>query len=153
NPGTMYETSLPSTSLIRHLARHIAQKGGAALIIDYGFVEPSGKPTLQAVSKHMFTDILAKPGEVDITAHVDFGILKTVAEGQNVKIAGPIGQGEFLNNLGIELRATQLKQHAKPEQAAEIDVALKRLTSNEQMGSLFKAMALVNQKLGELPGF
>ncbi len=53
-----------------------------------------------------------------------------------------IGQGQFLKNLGIDIRADALKKHATLSQVAEIDCALHRLTDDEQMGQLFKVMEI-----------
>lgn len=153
NPGTIYEVSLPSMPMVRTLAKHIVQQSGAMLMIDYGFVEPAGLSTLQAVSDHGYVDVLERPGEVDLTAHVDFGMLRTVAAGAGVKVMGPIGQGAFLQALGIDLRAAQLKREASSEQVATLDAALHRLTDASQMGNLFKAMAVASPSLSELAGF
>jgi NADH dehydrogenase [ubiquinone] 1 alpha subcomplex assembly factor 7 len=48
---------------------------GAALIIDYGHTHSGVGDTLQAIAKHQFADVLARPGEADITSHVDFEAL------------------------------------------------------------------------------
>jgi NADH dehydrogenase [ubiquinone] 1 alpha subcomplex assembly factor 7 len=153
HPGTVYELGLPGLSVTLALAQHIAKHGGVALIIDYGFVEPSGKPTLQAVSQHQYTGILTRPGEGDLTAHVNFGALQNMALHQKTVVLGPIGQGEFLQSLGIELRAVQLKQRSTPNQAKDIDDALRRLTDASQMGTLFKVMALSSPEISSLAGF
>jgi NADH dehydrogenase [ubiquinone] 1 alpha subcomplex assembly factor 7 len=68
-------------------------------------------------------------------------------------VNGPLTQGEFLRRLGIAQRATRLKADATPQQAADIDSALARLTAPDQMGELFKVMAFADAKLGALPGF
>lgn len=151
--STVHEVSLPALALMRQLAQHIAAHGGAALIVDYGYTAPPGKGTLQAASGHRHADVLERPGEVDLTAHVDFIALKQVAQAQNVVALGPVGQGEFLQTLGIEMRALQLKHNATPEQAHAIDAALRRLTDASEMGSLFKAMAIVSPELEGLAGF
>ena len=153
NPGTVYEACLPGMALARNLAQHIVRHGGVMLVIDYGYAEPSGAPTLQAVSNHQFASVLTRPGEVDLTAHVDFGRLRSIAHGQNAAISGPVGQGEFLQSLGIELRAVQLKQRATPQQAKDIDSALQRLIDPSQMGVLFKVMAIASPQLNDLDGF
>lgn len=153
NPGVCFEVSLPSTAIMRSIAKHIMRNKGAALVIDYGFAEASGQPTLQAVAKHEYVDVLADPGEVDLTAHVDFGMLRTVAAGQGANILGPVPQGEFLQALGIELRAAQLKQHANPKQVADIDAALHRLIDPAEMGNLFKVLAVTSSNLTALAGF
>ena len=109
-------------------------------MIDYGYVAPSGASTLQAVSNHAYTSIFEQPGEVDLTAHVDFTSLAQVAAEGGLHIAPVIGQGEFLKNMGIDIRADSLRKHATLPQIAEIDAALDRLTDEAQMGSLFKVM-------------
>jgi SAM-dependent MidA family methyltransferase len=152
-PGTVYEISLPALAAMRAIAQHINRHGGAALIADYGYAEPFGKPSLQAVAKHQYADVLERPGEVDLTAHVDFSALSNMAAAQGTAISGPIGQGEFLKTLGMELRAIQLKQRATAEEAKTVDQALYRLTDPSQMGSLFKVMAVSAPQLRPLPGF
>ncbi len=151
--GTVHEISLPGLTLIRQIAQQVVVHGGAALIIDYGYAVPPGKGTFQAVSHHRQADVLEHPGEVDLTAHVDFAALRTIAQAQGALVLGPVGQGEFLQTLGIEMRALQLKYNALPEQARVIDAALHRLTDAAEMGSLFKVMAIVSPQLGKLAGF
>jgi NADH dehydrogenase [ubiquinone] 1 alpha subcomplex assembly factor 7 len=153
NIGTIYEVSPPSLGVVRTLAKHVVKHGGAALFIDYGFVEASGQPTLQAVSRHEYTDALMRPGEIDLTAHVDFSTLKFVAQTEGAFVAGPLGQGDFLQALGIDLRAVQLKQRTTAKQATDIDAGLQRLTDPAEMGVLFKAMAVASPQLGALAGF
>jgi NADH dehydrogenase [ubiquinone] 1 alpha subcomplex assembly factor 7 len=138
---------------VQELARRLVQHGGAALIVDYGHTASAFGDTLQAVRAHGFADPLADPGEVDLTAHVDFGALRRVAELAGARVHGPVPQGEFLRRLSIEKRAAQLRARATARQAADINVALGRLTGDTQMGDLFKAIAFGDPKLGALPGF
>jgi NADH dehydrogenase [ubiquinone] 1 alpha subcomplex assembly factor 7 len=152
-PGAVFEWR--ASDIAADIARRIAQHGGAALIIDYGHGESALGETLQAVGRHGFADPLATPGEVDLTAHVDFAALARTAAGAGTRVRGPISQGEFLRRLGIEARAAALRATATTAQAADIDAALARLTGSgrESMGELFKAMAFADPKLGALPGF
>src|SRR5205085_501095 len=126
------------------LARRIAQHGGAALIIDYGHAESGFGDTLQAVRGHKFADPLKNPGETDLTAQVDFSAVAAWAQRQGAAAHGPILQGEFLRRLGIEERAARLKDNATMQQAADIDAALTRLTAPNQMGELFKVLAIAH---------
>jgi NADH dehydrogenase [ubiquinone] 1 alpha subcomplex assembly factor 7 len=135
------------------LARRLAHHGGAALIIDYGHAETATGDTLQAVRGHTFADPLVDPGEADLTTQVDFAALIRTARREGAATHGPLGQGEFLRRLGIEARAARLKAGATSQQAADIDAALTRLTAADQMGALFKALAIADPKLGPLPGF
>ena len=151
--GRVYEISMPSLVIIRKLAKHIATHGGVGLVIDYGFMESSGAPTLQAVHQHKYAKVLENVGGCDLTAHVDFGGLRDMAATQGCSTFGAVGQGEFLLALGIELRAGRLKQHATPDQVAAIDGALHRLTAVSEMGSLFKVLAIAAPTVTNLLAF
>jgi NADH dehydrogenase [ubiquinone] 1 alpha subcomplex assembly factor 7 len=140
--GSIFEISPASLTVVEQISDRIARHGGAALIADYGHTQPGLGETLQAVSKHKYADVLEEPGLRDITAHVDFGTLGTVA-GKNVAIAGPVTQGQFLIALGIEARAQKLAENATAKQQEDIMTALCRLIAPREMGRLFKVMALM----------
>jgi SAM-dependent MidA family methyltransferase len=109
------------------------------VIIDYGHVRSAGGDTLQAVRGHAFADVLANPGEQDLTAHVDFEALAKAADG--VAVTHVVAQGEWLERLGIAARTQALKA-AHPEREDEIAAERQRLCDPAQMGTLFKVMAL-----------
>jgi NADH dehydrogenase [ubiquinone] 1 alpha subcomplex assembly factor 7 len=142
-----------SDELIVEIAQRIVQARGAALIIDYGEVESGLGDTLQAVGRHRHANVLETPGEVDLTAHVDFAALGRAAAKAGARVCGPLTQGTFLMRLGIETRAARLKT-AAPARAAEIDAGLARLTASgaDGMGDLFKVIAISDQRLGALAG-
>jgi len=152
-PGAVFEWH--SGDIAAEVARRTAQHGGAAIIIDYGHSESAPGETLQAVGRHGFADPLASPGEVDLTAHVDFAALARTASAAGARVHGPIAQGDFLRRLGIEARAAALRAKATAAQGADIDAALARLigSGRESMGEMFKAMAFADPKLGAVPGF
>ncbi len=150
--GTVIEISPACTAIARDLASRLARQGGAALVIDYGHVRSSAGETLQAVAGHEFADPWEQPGERDLTAHVDFQALAEAARSEGVRISGPRGQGEWLKALGIEMRAAALAKSA-PHREEEIAAAVDRLTADDQMGELFKAMALVAQAWPEPVAF
>ena len=151
--GSLFEWRPDNLAL--EIGRRIVRGGGAALIVDYGHTESAQGETLQAVGKHGFADPLGMPGEVDLTAHVDFQALIMAAESMGVRTHGPLDQAEFLRRMGIERRAESLKASAPLEQATRIDVAVARLTGEGRtgMGKLFKAVAFTDPKLDALPGF
>lgn len=121
------------------LCNLLKDKRGAALIIDYGY-EKGGGDTFQAVQKHEFVDPLTAPGTADLTAHVDFAALRDIAKSVGIDVLGPAGQGRFLHDLGIGLRAAQLAKNANTEQCQALDAALHRLCGHDQMGHLFKVV-------------
>jgi SAM-dependent MidA family methyltransferase len=150
--GTVLETSPASLALARGVAGCMNMQGGAALIIDYGHDRLCAGETLQAVRRHEYADPWSEPGEADLTAHVDFEALGRAAAETGAKVHGPVAQGDWLRALGIEARAQALARTA-PTRAAEIDAALERLTSPDQMGTLFKALALASPQWPAPEGF
>lgn len=137
------------------IGRRIGKDMGAALIIDYGHAHSEVGETLQAVGKHAYADPLEFPGNVDLTAHVDFEALAHAASSMGAEVYGPLTQSEFLRRLGIEERAKVLKQNAKRAKAHEIDAALARLIGHGRtgMGELFKVAAYADPRAGVPPGF
>ncbi|MEM8752342.1 MAG: SAM-dependent methyltransferase, partial [Pseudomonadota bacterium] len=85
------------------IAARIAVRGGAAIVVDYGYAEPTaaGADTFQAVRGHAYADPLERPGEADLTAHVDFSALARAARMGGAAAAGPVEQGALLAALGI----------------------------------------------------
>jgi SAM-dependent MidA family methyltransferase len=151
-PGSVLETSAASTAIVRQLADLIGRCGGAALVIDYGHAETGLGNTLQAVSGHSYADPWVLPGERDLTAHVDFEALGAAASAQGVRVLGPVPQGRWLAALGIEQRAAALARGA-PERAEELAGARDRLIAADEMGTLFKVMALVAPDWPDPAGF
>ena len=151
--GAIVERAPAREALAAALAARIAADGGAALIADYGHARPGIGDTLQAVKRHRRHGVLDDPGSADLTAHVDFCALAAAARGAGAVVFGPVAQGAFLRALGIDARAARLRQSASAEQAAAIDAALRRLTGTDEMGTLFKALAIAHPALGVPPGF
>ncbi len=146
------ETSPASLAIVAGLARRLAAQGGAALIVDYGHARRGTGDTLQAVARHAFADPFEAPGDRDLTAHVDFSALAEAAQGEGVRVFGPVAQGDWLEAMGISHRAAALAR-AAPERTAGIMAARDRLVAPDQMGRLFKAMALVAPGWPEPAGF
>ncbi len=149
--GAILEHCPVAENIIRSIATRIKKFGGAALIIDYGHIERSIGDTLQALKDHAYFDPLSSPGEADITAHVDFSLLGGVAESLGVNVFGPVPQGAFLSRLGLRQRADSLMLGAAKEQIEEIEAAHARLVEADQMGTLFKVMAISSPDLGVPP--
>ena len=142
-------------SLVSEIAQRLSQPatepeaphGGAALIMDYGYYPSQPQATLQAVKSHERHDPLTAPGEADLTVHVNFEALLAAAAEAGADTWAPVGQGAFLEALGLETRVATLSAKAGPAQRRDIEAAKHRLTDPDQMGVLFKAAAL------SCPGF
>ena len=139
--GDIVETSPARDEAVAAIATCLAAKGGAAIFIDYGHERSASGDTLQAVRGHGFAPVLANPGEQDLTSHVDFEALAGAARDAGAAVTPLIAQGEWLLRLGIEARAQSLSR-ANSDRAADIQSAVDRLTSREQMGSSFKVIAV-----------
>ncbi len=140
--GDTIETSPASIGILRELAARIVAQGGALLAIDYGYEGPLAGDTLQAMRDHRFADPFEAPGDQDLTAHVDFAALADAARAEGAVACPIVTQGVLLAALGINARAAALAR-AAPGRAAEIEAARHRLVAPEQMGLLFKALAIV----------
>jgi NADH dehydrogenase [ubiquinone] 1 alpha subcomplex assembly factor 7 len=151
--GEIFETSPVRENFIRDVCAFFKNTKGAALFIDYGHAETAFGDTFQAVYKHQYVSPLTHIGDADLTSHVDFGALRRVAEECGVKIQGMAGQGAFLENLGIQARALALIKNADAKQRADIESALHRLTGSDQMGELFKVMAVTHGVDSGVAGF
>ena len=143
-----------SDAEIMKIATRVRDQGGAALIIDYGHLRSDAGDTFQAIARHSFADPLKAPGQIDLTAHVDFQAASRAAEDVGARVHGPITQGEFLTRLGIETRAAALMAKATPEISEDISAALKRLIEGGRggMGAMFKVLGISPPNLAVLPG-
>lgn len=149
-PGDIVETRPAASAIMQTIAARIAAHGGAALILDYGDWRSRGD-TLQAVRGHAPEPPLAHPGAADLTAHVDFAALADAARGVTV---GPmVPQGGFLERLGITARAQALARRLSGAALESHIAAHRRLTHPQEMGTLFKTLALTDRGASPLPGF
>ncbi len=150
--GAIAEVCPAAISIATAIAERLAEHGGAALAIDYGYAEPTGDATLQAVRRHERHDFLSDPGTADLTAHVNFRDLRDAAQ-PHATVYGPITQGDLLRSLGIEMRVEQLMQRASADQRHAIESACRRLIDPAEMGTLFKALALCHRDMPAPPAF
>ena len=147
------EVCEPARALAAHLAARVAADGGAALVLDYGPGQPGSGDTLQALRDGAPADPLADPGAADLTAHVDFPALATIAREAGAAVCGPAPQGLFLTRLGLYPRAHRLARGQPVRRASALLAAAGRLAEPERMGRLFKALAICDPALPTPPGF
>jgi NADH dehydrogenase [ubiquinone] 1 alpha subcomplex assembly factor 7 len=148
--GAQAELSEAGRAIATAIGARLREHGGWALIIDYGDERAGRAASLQAVREHRSVDVLASPGEVDLSAHVDFAAL---AEACGMPTFGPVAQGAFLRRLGARARAQALKARASDSDRAAIDAALARLIAPDQMGRLFRVMAVGDSRSAAPAGF
>ena len=150
--GDIAEASPAREAAIAAIATCLAVKGGVAFFIDYGHAKSAPGDTLQAVHGHRFAPVLDNPGEQDLTSHVDFEAVAAAARDAGAAVTPLVAQGEWLGRLGIRARAGALGK-ANPNKAAEIQAALDRLTAPDQMGELFKVIAIHSADWPQPAGF
>jgi SAM-dependent MidA family methyltransferase len=159
--GGFYEASPAGEAIAEEIAHRIAGHGGAALLIDYGYDAPGFGETLQAVAAHRYAEVLTAPGRSDVSAHVDFAALGDAVVRGGASACGPVEQGAFLVGIGIVQRAEILangdagSRRGAPHLADKPDILLQldRLVQPEQMGTLFKALAIVPKSAPAPAGF
>ena len=147
--GSIAEVCPAALSVIAALNDRMADNLGICLFIDYGYLAPCIGDSFQALKGHNYVNPLQHIGEADLTAHVDFSKLAAASHANHWFNE----QGAFLMQLGMGYRAEAL---AKPlDNAGKSDVlrALKRLTAPDEMGSLFKVMALQSGDITKPAGF
>jgi NADH dehydrogenase [ubiquinone] 1 alpha subcomplex assembly factor 7 len=135
--NSVFEVGLASGEVMKRLSHILSTQGGAILAIDYGYGETQTGETLQGVRRHQFADVLDAPGEVDLSAHVDFGALANLGVKAGLAVAPLATQGQFLTRLGINER-TKALSIANPGAVSDLAAARARLVAPEQMGNLFK---------------
>jgi len=151
------ELGLAGQAWLRTLAGHLAE--GVVLVIDYGFPHAEyyhpqrAMGTLMCHARHRaHGDPFERPGEQDITAHVDFSALAHAAREGGLAVLGYATQAQFLVNCGI----TEVLAEVNAENAlhyAPIAAEAQLLLSPAEMGELFKVLAVGRGVTEPLLGF
>jgi len=140
-----------AAAITADIARIIGTHGGAALVLDYGDLTPTGD-TLQAVQNHKKADPLHDCGASDLTAHVNFHTLSEAAK-PFAQVSGLTPQGILLERLGITARAQSLAAQLHGDTLENHIAAHHRLTHPDEMGQLFKAIAITPKGANHPAGF
>lgn len=152
-PEDIFEVCEPGQDVMRQLAVRLTEAKGRALFIDYGHGRSGFGDTFQAIRAHRQWPVLASPGEADVTMHVDFGALARRARADGARVDGPVTQADFLKRLGLKQRLGAVAAAADEAAAADIRAGAERLIHPDQMGQLFKVLAVSSPSLPEPAGF
>ncbi len=149
------EANLFIEGWLQSMAQALEQ--GAVFLIDYGFPRHEyyhpdrAQGTLIGHYRHTAThDLLAHPGEQDITAHVDFTHVAEAADKAGFHVAGYTSQAAFLLANGILDAIACI--HDERERL-NTNAAVKQLLQPQEMGELFKVMAITRNLDIDLRGF
>ncbi|XP_077298135.1 protein arginine methyltransferase NDUFAF7 homolog, mitochondrial [Arctopsyche grandis] len=132
------EVSPQSITIAKELSSRVDEFGGIALIVDYGTDGPQAD-TFRAFKEHKQVDPLMNAGSADLTADVDFSLLKKVAE--VAKVVGPVTQKDFLLSMQAGARIQVLSENSSQEERDMLKSGFEMLTEDDQMGKRFKFMA------------
>ena len=131
---------------LKKITEIIKKNSGGILLVDYGYSEKKMKNTLQAISKHNFSNILENIGNSDITHNINFNLFQKIIKQLGGLNDNLTTQKEFLIKMGIKQRAEIISKNQNFLKKADIYYRLKRLIDDKQMGNLFKVMLIKNQK-------
>jgi len=143
------EVSLASVGWMERIAATFQDRRGFAVLIDYGYTRQQQlagrhRDTLMTYRRHRagFSPYDA-PGEQDITAHVNFTALSSVAESHSLELVGLLTQSQFLIGIGEESQfADAFEGCQMPQERAKVTLQLKHLISPEGMGEVFQVLVL-----------
>lgn len=140
--GSIFEIAPAREALMSSIATRLATHGGAGLFFDYGHLTPGLGDTFQAVRRHKCEGIFDNPGKADLTSHIDFSALARFARSHGLETR-MMTQGEFLLGMGLLERAGRLGQAADEAAREKIAADVERLAGPDQMGELFKVLAVL----------
>ncbi len=152
-PEDVFETCEARDELLHEISNRFTEFKGRALFIDYGHEQSTCGDTLQAIKSHKYWPVLSAAGTADITAHVDFGATQKQAEELALNVDGPITQGYFLQQLGLEQRLLMLRKSANDTEKETLLAGARRLIDPNDMGKIFKVISLSSPSLPEAVGF
>jgi SAM-dependent MidA family methyltransferase len=144
--GQRLEVNRAALQWIRSLARKIHR--GFVLTVDYGGLAEHlvdachHAGTLMAYCQHKaHDDLLARPGEQDLTAHVNFSELILAGKEAGLELTGFTTQERFLLALGEPNQFADLYDSGQSEvQKLDARLKLQRLINPEGMGTMFKVL-------------
>lgn len=145
------EINLNQERVLHKLSQCLSK--GVVLFIDYGFdrnqyyLDERDQGTLMTHQAHRSdSDPLKEPGKKDITAHVDFTQLALDAIHHGFSLLGYTTQAHFLLSNGL------LEELQKDHNLHNTHL-IQTLVAPQEMGELFKVMALGKQFDKDLKGF
>jgi SAM-dependent MidA family methyltransferase len=151
------EINLAAPAWMREWAARLEH--GAMILIDYGYPRAEyylpnrSNGTLQCYYRHRaHGDPLLWPGLNDITTFVDFTSIAEAAHDAGLQVLGYTNQANFLFNCGLLERLATRGEEGSADYIRAARAA-QRLTAPQEMGELFKVLALGTGLTQPLRGF
>ena len=145
--GQIIEINLEIENWLTNVVSKLAN--GFVLTVDYGAETEELydatrrlKGTLRAFSRHSFVDdVLAQPGEYDITSSVNWTQVKTVGEKLGLKVVDFASQDKFLLQAGLlEELEQQLSRAETESQKASLTTGAREMILPGGMASSFQVL-------------
>ena len=154
----MAEVNLCAFDWVSEVARRMAR--GAILIFDYGFsaralygpTRPDG--ALRGYRNHtLVSDVLSRPGETDLTTHVDFTSILRATTSHGMELAGFTDQTRFLLGAGLP-QALDSAEGEDDEKTRRERQSIMGIMDPTGLGGAIKVMLLAkNLELSDLSEF
>jgi cyclopropane-fatty-acyl-phospholipid synthase len=138
--GNTIEYPVGAIKFLEDIAKKINKFDGGLLAFDYGYITKKNQNTLQSVKKHKQVNLFFKPGDSDITSHINFKLFHKILKKNNLSVKKIANQNEFLKKVGILERANILSKKMTFKEKANMFYRLKRLLDPKEMGNLFKVI-------------
>ena len=138
---------------LNKIIKKLSKFEGGLLLIDYGYLTPKNKNTLQSLIKHKRNNLLDNLGKADITSLVNFKLLNEYFIMNNLKVKKVVTQKFFLEKMGIIERANKLSKKMSFKEQSSLYLRLKRLLDRKLMGNLFKVIFTYKSKKDNFLGF
>jgi SAM-dependent MidA family methyltransferase len=141
-PGQVVDLAPAAGRVMDEIGRALA--GGFVLTIDYGgrgdelYGPHRMAGTLLAYHRQRASDdLLARPGEQDLTAHVDFDVLERAGRAAGLRTLAYLSQREFLLGLGLRDWVGRLEPaHLTPADLFNARAAAAELVDRRRLGKL-----------------
>jgi len=124
------------------ICEFIKNNKGVLVVIDYGYQNPPEYLSLQTIYNHKKTHLFENIGKQDITAHVNFDELISLANEKKLQIDLFCSQKDFLITCGIEERKKNLQKNKNKEIIKNLNLEYERLVEKSQMGEIFKVLVI-----------
>lgn len=131
-------------NIMQKIVDHFKMVSGAAAIVDYGYLKGQGD-TLQGVSQHQYVNVLKNPGAVDLSTHINFKRLQNIAGSSSTIMT----QRDFLFKHGILELTRTYGRDADTLMRTNLEQQIYKLTSSQEMGTLFKVLEINSFPLEE----
>lgn len=147
--GMRTEVNLSAASYMEKIASLFDDRRGFALFIDYGYTREEQQvgrhiDTLMTYRQHQAgVDPYQSPGEQDITSHVNFTALRSIAEKRGLDYLALLTQAQFLIGIGeVNEFGDAFEDTVLPQERAKVALQLKHLVTPDGIGEIFQVLVL-----------